>query len=127
MDEQPIALIDYLELPAPALEATKAFYTAVFGWEWVDYGPTYAATGDAGIEFALNASSLPGPMPERGIDNSVGPLALFNASDVDAVYSAVVTAAGDPICDVLPYPGGRRFLFADPSGNVLGVYQSDAD
>jgi hypothetical protein len=21
------------------------------------------------------------------------------------------------------YPGGRRFMFADPSGNVLGVYE----
>jgi hypothetical protein len=21
------------------------------------------------------------------------------------------------------YPGGRRFTFADPSGNVLGVYE----
>ena len=22
------------------------------------------------------------------------------------------------------YPGGRRFMFADPWGNILGVYQS---
>jgi predicted enzyme related to lactoylglutathione lyase len=27
-----------------------------------------------------------------------------------------------PICSAR-LPGGRRFTFADPSGNILGVYQ----
>ena len=31
--------ISYVELPARDIEATKAFYSAAFGWNFVDYGP----------------------------------------------------------------------------------------
>ncbi len=37
---------------------------------------------------------------------------------------ARVTAAGGVVRDPLaPFPGGRRFNFADPWGNVLRVYE----
>ncbi len=35
--------INYIELPARNLQATKEFFAAVFGWSFVDYGPEYAA------------------------------------------------------------------------------------
>ena len=39
------ARIDYVELPsATAHELTRAFYAKAFGWDFADYGPTYAAT-----------------------------------------------------------------------------------
>lgn len=31
--------ISYVELPARDIGATKAFYSAAFGWSFVDYGP----------------------------------------------------------------------------------------
>ena len=38
--------------------------------------------------------------------------------------SANVLAAGGRITvELHEYPGGRWFMFADPWGNVLGVYQ----
>lgn len=42
--------INYLELPARELEATKAFFQAVFGWGFVDYGPDYSCFTQAGID-----------------------------------------------------------------------------
>ena len=36
--------LDYFELPATDLPATKAFYENAFGWDLADFGPDYAAT-----------------------------------------------------------------------------------
>lgn len=117
------ATIDYIEIPATDLAATKAFYTAVFGSEWVDYGPTYAASPSGSVEIALNGAATPGPAHVAGAENAVGPLILFATADLEGVDSAVRAAGGDIVSAIYPYPGGRRFHFADPSGNILGVYQ----
>ena len=116
--------IDYLEVPATDLLATKAFYTTAFSWSWVDYGPGYAASGDAGIEFALNTEATVAPTPDTGSENGIGPLVLFSTKDLAATEAAVTTAGGTITSPPYEYPGGHRFHFADPSGNVLGVYQS---
>ena len=42
--------IDYVEITVRDLAAAKAFYTAAFGWELTDYGPTYAGIVGAGKE-----------------------------------------------------------------------------
>ena len=68
--------INYIELPAVRLSDTKSFYTAVFGWTWVEYGPTYAAFEGAGIEGGLNAEAVPAPSPEPGAESTIGPLVL---------------------------------------------------
>lgn len=36
--------INYIEIPARDLEATKRFSTNGFGWAFVDYGPEYIAS-----------------------------------------------------------------------------------
>ena len=41
---------NYIELPTTDIAAMKAFYTAVFGWGYVDYGPNYAAITGAGMD-----------------------------------------------------------------------------
>jgi predicted enzyme related to lactoylglutathione lyase len=38
--------IDYVELPARDIGATKQFYGAVFGWKFEDYGPGYSSFHD---------------------------------------------------------------------------------
>ena len=38
--------IDYVEFGATDVEATKGFYSAVFGWEFTDYGPDYTSFAD---------------------------------------------------------------------------------
>ncbi len=119
-------VISYIELPAAGLAETKAFYTAVFGWTWVDYGPTYAAFEGAGIEGGLNAEATPGASHDPGAQNAIGPLVLFGTDDLGAVEAKVIEAGGEIISGQYDYPGGRRFHFRDPSGNVLAVYQPHA-
>ena len=48
--------IDYVEVPSRDLAKTKKFFSALFGWSFVDYGPDYASFDDgrmAGGEFAI--------------------------------------------------------------------------
>lgn len=42
--------INYVELKARDLEATKTFYQQAFGWTFTDYGPNYTAFSNSGVE-----------------------------------------------------------------------------
>lgn len=108
--------ISYIELAVTDLAATRAFYTAAFGWEFNDYGPEYAgirAADGAGEVGGLNATAEPSPG---------GALVLIRSDDLDATLTAVADAGGRVTSGPYAYPGGRRFHFADPSGNELGVF-----
>jgi predicted enzyme related to lactoylglutathione lyase len=117
--------IDYIELPATNLALTKEFYTNVFGWAWIDYGPGYASLRTAGLEIALNGSAEVGRPHAPGAQNAVGPFVLFQTDSLESVEVAIRAAGGSIVSPRYAYPGGHRFHFADPSGNILGVYQSD--
>ena len=115
-------IIDYVELPAVSMTATKDFYTAAFGWAWVDFGPNYAGFDGAQITVGLNTEATPAPPHDAGSENSIGPLVLFSTDDLEAAEERIRAAGADLISPPYDYPGGRRFHFRDPSGNILGVY-----
>jgi uncharacterized protein len=105
--------IDYIELPAMNLEAMKAFYGAVFGWTFEDYGPDYVAFSGAGLEggFAPVVKR-----PPRG-----GALVILYSDDLDVSEKAVRDAGGE-VLERISFPGGSRFGFIDPSGNALAIW-----
>ena len=105
--------IDYVEFPATDLEATKAFYGAAFGWTFQDWGPEYMGISDAGLKGGFRNTGEPA---SRG-----GTVVILHTEDLDAAEKAVRDAGGK-ILDRLDFPGGRRFHFADPSGNELAVW-----
>lgn len=117
------ATLNYIELPANDVAVTKNFYSAAFDWEWIDYGPGYASHAEGGLEVALNGRGTVAPAHGAGEENGVGPLVLLQATDLVGAERAVVSAGGSIVSPPYGYPGGRRFHFADPSGNILGVYQ----
>ena len=59
--------IDYVELPGTDLPATKSFYGQAFGWTFTDYGPTYAAFGDSGLDGGFQAD--PAEVPIAPLNN----------------------------------------------------------
>ncbi|MGF1845400.1 VOC family protein, partial [Vibrio clamense] len=42
--------LNYVEFGAKDLAATKAFFSSVFDWSFVDYGPEYAAFSNQGLD-----------------------------------------------------------------------------
>ena len=107
--------LDYLELPATGLPETKAFYEAAFGWTFQDYGPSYAGF-DEGLDGGFDADAA---------DRSKAPLPILYAHDLEAMLTKVEAAGGRIVRPIYAFPGGRRFHFADPSGNELAVWSEN--
>jgi hypothetical protein len=108
--------IDYVELNVTDLEAARAFYAAAFGWQFNDYGPTYAGIrgpGEGDDVGGLNGTAVPVPG---------GPLVLLYSEDLDATVAGVEAAGGRIVIPPYDFPGGRRFHFVDPGGNELVVW-----
>ncbi|MDC7683406.1 VOC family protein [Asticcacaulis sp. BYS171W] len=103
--------IDYIEWPAGDLPATKSFYQKAFGWSFIDYGPSYGALSEAGIDGGFDADGGPAK-----------PLVILYSDNLEQSRDEVVAAGGGLTKDIFDFPGGRRFQFTDPSGNELGVW-----
>jgi predicted enzyme related to lactoylglutathione lyase len=107
--------IDYVELAVTSLADAKQFYGAAFGWQFNDYGPAYAGIkSEAGDEM--------GGLREEPNVQPGGPLIVLYSRDLDATLQSVKKAGGKIIKQPFAFPGGRRFHFADPSGNELAVW-----
>lgn len=105
--------IDFVEFPAKATEPVKAFYSAAFGWEFTDYGPTYTCPTNAGLDAGFQAD--PDEAPAR-------PLITLYSNDLEASLKAVEAAGATIRVPIFSFPGGRRFHFCDPAGNELAVW-----
>lgn len=108
--------IDYVEFTVTDFAAAKAFYGAAFGWEFNDYGGAYVGIrgGADGREAGGFALGEPG--------DGGGPLVILYSADIEATLQAVEAAGGTVTRELFAFPGGRRFHFADPSGNQLAVW-----
>jgi predicted enzyme related to lactoylglutathione lyase len=105
--------IDYIELPGGDIAATKAFYSAVFGWKFTDYGAEYTSFHDGRLAGGFTAAKAEG---------GGGALVVLYAVDLEDVQARVVEHGGRIVRDTFEFPGGRRFHFEDPAGNELAVW-----
>lgn len=55
------------------------------------------------------------------------PLVIVYSDDIDASVCAVVEAGGTILAGPYPFPGGRRFHFADPAGHEIAVWGPAAE
>lgn len=108
--------IHYIEFCARDLGASKAFFSAAFGWEFVDYGPDYAAIQNAGLDGGLRQMDA-----HADADKGSALVILYSAALEDA-RRRVLEAGGLIKTDIFSFPGGRRFHFVEPSGNELAVW-----
>ena len=109
--------IDYIEFTVRDLADAQRFYAAAFGWTFNDYGPAYS-----GIRSGEGES---GGLREDAELRLGGPLVVLYSDDLDATLAAVRWAGGTIVQEPFEFPGGRRFHFADPSGNELAVWTSE--
>jgi predicted enzyme related to lactoylglutathione lyase len=108
--------INYVEFPAKDLEATKAFFTDVFGWLFVDYGPEYTSFSNEGLDGGFYKSDL-ACSSENG-----SALIVFYSQNLEQTLEKIEGAGGSIIKPIFSFPGGRRFHFADPNGNEYAVW-----
>ena len=108
--------INYVELPAKDLPATKAFFQSVFGWSFVDYGPEYIAFSNEGLDGGFFKSDL-----ASSTQNGAA-LIVFYSDHLEATLAKVEKAGGSIVRPIFSFPGGRRFHFTEPSGNEFAVW-----
>ena len=105
--------IDYVEFKAADLPVIKSFYSAAFGWDFTDYGPSYTAFSSSGLFGGFEESTEP-------VVN--GALVVLYHEQLEACEQRVIEAGGAVVQPIFSFPGGRRFHFKDPAGNVLAVW-----
>lgn len=104
--------IDYIEFPSTDGAASRAFFSAAFGWGRIDYGPDYTGIDGAGVEAAIDASENRPAVPLIGI----------RTDDLDDAERRVREAGGTVTREQFDFPGGRRFHFREPGGCELTVF-----
>ena len=108
--------INYVEFPASDLEATKAFFENVFAWTFTDYGPTYTAFADQGLDGGFFQS-------EKSASTENGSaLIVFYSETLEQTMEKAMGAGASIVKDIFSFPGGRRFHFTEPSGNEFAVW-----
>ena len=111
-----MARLNYVELPVQDVASTKRFFSAVFGWDFTDFGPTYAATMSGETDLGLQGDRA---------DWTAAPLPVIQVDDLEGSEAAVREAGGTITQAIFAFPGGRRFHFRDPNGNELAAMQPD--
>jgi len=108
--------IDYVEFPARDLPATKAFFSRVFDWEFLDYGPEYSAFSNQGVDGGFYYSEL------QTSTESGSALIVFYSETLEKTMDKITNAGGTIIKPIFDFPGGRRFHFSDPNGNEYAAW-----
>ncbi|MBC3409686.1 VOC family protein [Pseudomonas sp. SWRI51] len=110
--------IDNIEFNVADIPRSKAFYGAVFGWRFTDYGPTYCEFSDGRLTggFTTGEPVRPG-----------GPLVILYAADLAAAQRRVEAAGARISREIFAFPGGRRFQFIDPDGYELAVWSAEPE
>ena len=108
--------VSYVEFPAKDLQATKNFFSEVFGWTFQDFGPTYISFSNVGIDGGFRESEQ-----QSKLENGAA-LVIIYSKELEATQSKIEQAGGVIIVPIFSFPGGRRFHFTEPSGNELAVW-----
>jgi hypothetical protein len=115
MNAKPVP-VTYFEIIAPDAAALVTFYRSVFGWESPEAARGYHSitTGTGGISGAIVDSAI-AAFPQ-------GLTLTLAVPDVRSVLEAVRTRGGTVVVAPVDVPGFGRFaMFADPSGNRIGL------
>jgi uncharacterized protein len=129
----------HFEIHASQPQEIQAFYSALFGWtfhQWGEQDYWLLATGDGnpmagipsskpGIDGALVPRS--GPVAEEGqpVNSWV---VTVDVDDARAYLDRAVALGATVAVPLAPIPGvGWLAYIKDPDGNILGMMQSDPD
>ena len=108
--------INYVELPAKNIQATKKFFSKAFSWSFTDYSPDYCAFENEGLDGGFFTSEL-----NCAVQNGSA-LIVFYSSALEQTQEKIIQAGGTIIEEIFSFPGGRRFHFADPNDNEYAVW-----
>jgi len=113
----------WVDLSSPDLDASKGFYTGLFGWEVAEQGPE--AGGYA--MFTLGGRNVAGVGPIMMEGQPAAWTTYVSVEDADATIAKVKDVGGTVLVepmDVLEV--GRMAVFTDPTGAAVAIWQPRA-
>ncbi len=111
---------NWVDISTPDMEATKAFYGGLFGWERTASDPELGGYAN----FTLNGKMVCGATPTMSPDQHPAWSTYIATADADATAQAVQANGGQvafPPMNVAEL--GRMAIFTDPTGAFFGVWQ----
>lgn len=112
----------HVELYSPDVAKSKAFYSSLFDWELNEaQGGTYTMIGVGDHDYGVGGGMMGLPAPD------VPPhwMAYVGVDDVKASTEKAKSLGATIIKDITPVEGYGLFsIIMDPSGAVLGLWQS---
>ena len=109
----------WVDVSTPNMEATKTFYSGLFGWEATSYPEMGGYTN-----FTKGGKLVCGAAPTQSPDQHPAWGTYISVDDADATAQAVRENGGQvamPPMDVSEL--GRMAIFQDPTGAFFGVWQ----
>ena len=106
--------IDYIEIPAVNLPATRTFFEKLYGWEFQEWGDEYYSFSDGRLGGGLRAEVESAP--------SNGILIVFYSQDLERDLQRVSDLGAEISREIFSFPGGRRFHFKDPGGTEFAMW-----
>lgn len=108
--------IDYVEIPAVDLPATRAFFEALYDWKFQEWGDEYFSFSDGRLEGGLRKSDQAAP--------ASGVLLVFYSEDLERDLQRVTELGADISREIFAFPGGRRFHFREPGGTEFAMWSA---
>lgn len=110
----------WVDVSTPNMEATKSFYSGLFGWE----ATTYPEMGGY-TNFTKGGKLVCGAAPTQSPDQHPAWGTYIAVDDADATAQVVRENGGQvamPVMDVMDL--GRMAIFQDPTGAFFGIWQA---
>lgn len=120
-DPWPAGTPCWVDLAAPDLAASTAFYGAVIGWSFVDSGEEYGHYNICQVDGHAAAAIGPKQDPNQPTAWTV----YLASDDADATAAAITANSGTVLAAPFDIPGnGRMTVAMDPAGAAFGVWQA---
>jgi predicted enzyme related to lactoylglutathione lyase len=124
----------HFEIQVDDLDRAKAFYAAVFGWTFEDYGqftgaPYWGVVTGPEDEPGINGGIMPRPAPAAGAGSGAnGAVLTMGVEDFDATAARIEAAGGRIALPKTALTGmAWQGYFLDTEGNTFGIHQPDED
>jgi predicted enzyme related to lactoylglutathione lyase len=112
----------WADVIAPDTEASKRFYSTLFGWTYTESGPEFGGYVNCYKDGKAVAGISP-PQPGSESNPPVWSLYLW-ATDADTTARRIEQGGGKLLFGPDEVPGFGRFAFAfDPAGTAFGIWE----
>ena len=108
--------VDYVETPSRDLPQTKAFFAALLGWRFTEYGPDYLAFEDG----RLNGGFYRSEKVSSYVAGST--IVIVYTERLEELRDRAKTLGATITRDIFSFPGGRRFHFTEPGGSEFAAW-----